>query len=150
VDLFSPEQGLWALFLLSFLASTVIPLGSEWLLVALVAKGHPPMPAVVVATAGNTLGALTTYFIGIYGSAFLIGKVLRMDEESRERARRFYVRYGSWTLLFSWLPFVGDPLCLVGGILRINFWRFLVLAGTGKAFRYIVVVLAALKLMGGK
>ena len=149
MDLFSPEYGLLALFVVSFLASTVLPLGSEWLLAALLLKGYEPVLSVAVATAGNTLGALTTYAIGIYGGGFLIRKVLKMDDEARERTQRFYSRYGSWTLFLSWLPFIGDPLCLIGGILRVNFWRFFLLVGGGKVFRYSVVTWIVLEVGGG-
>jgi len=149
VDFFSPEYGLLALFVVSFLASTVLPLGSEWLLVTLLLKGYDPVLSVTVATSGNTLGALTTYAIGIYGGAILVKRVLKIDDEVRERAQRFYSRFGSWTLLLSWLPFIGDPLCLVGGVLRINFWRFFLLVGGGKLFRYSVVTWIVLKVGGG-
>ncbi len=131
--------GFPALFLLSFLAATLIPLGSEWLLVAMILKQHSPAATVLVATVGNCLGAVTSYLIGIYGSDFLITKVLRLDQSSTERAERFFLKYGSWSLLFSWLPVVGDPLCLVGGMLRIPFGRFSLLVAVGKAARYTAV-----------
>jgi membrane protein YqaA with SNARE-associated domain len=117
-----------------------------------VAPGDPsaePIQSVVVATSGNTLGALTTYAVGIYGGTFLMRKVLRVDDETREKAQQFYVRYGSWTLLFSWLPFIGDPLCLVGGLLKINFWRFFLLVAEGKLFRYGVVAAVMMKIAEG-
>ena len=133
------EMGLPALFLLSFLAATVIPLGSEWLLVALVAKAAKLEYAVAVATAGNYLGACTTYLIGLWGAVFFIERVLRIDEKTFNRAKSFYDRYGFWTLLFSWLPIIGDPLCLVGGVLRLNFFVFSVFVLTGKLVRYAAV-----------
>jgi membrane protein YqaA with SNARE-associated domain len=142
------SQGYPALFVLSFLASTIIPLGSEWLLAALVAAGYNPMISVVVATFGNTLGAVTTYGIGVYGSPVLIGRVLRMSEESRQKAERIYGRYGFWSLLFSWLPVIGDPLCLVGGVLRIRFMLFLFLVFSGKLVRYVAISLVAVKISG--
>jgi membrane protein YqaA with SNARE-associated domain len=134
------------LFLLSLLASTVVPLGSEWLLVAMVAGGYDPVLCVAVATAGNTLGACTTYAIGLFGGPFLIGRILRITDEARQKAERLYARYGSWSLLLSWLPIVGDPLCLVGGILRVRFGRFSILVLIGKLARYIIVTLVALKI----
>jgi len=127
-----------ALFLLSFLASTVIPLGSEWMLVALLLSGKDPVASIVVATAGNTLGACTTYLVGLYGGP-LVGRVLRISDESRQKAERFYGRYGSWSLLLSWVPVLGDPLCLVGGMLRVHPGRFTVLVLAGKLARYVVV-----------
>lgn len=133
-----------ALFILSFLASTVIPLGSEWMLVALLLNGKDPVLSVAVATAGNTLGACTTYLIGLYGGPFLIGRVLRISEESRQKAEMHYARYGSWSLLLSWVPVLGDPLCLVGGMLRVHPGRFAILVLAGKLVRYVVVGMVAL------
>ncbi len=140
------QNGYPALFLLSFLAATVIPLGSEWLFLALLLKGADPVLAITVATAGNTLGACTTYWIGLRGCSFLVGKVLRPGDRELARAYRFYDRYGSWSLLFSWLPVVGDPLCLVGGLLRVRPMKFLVLVLAGKLARYTVLGLAALQM----
>lgn len=128
-----------ALFLLSFLASTLIPLGSEWLLIALLVQRHDPLATVIIATTGNYLGACTCYAIGIYGGKLLTEKLLRIDAAARDRAERFFSRYGSWSLLFSWLPVIGDPLCLAGGVLRIPFPRFSLLVASGKAARYALV-----------
>jgi len=136
---FLASNGLPALFLLSFLASTVLPLGSEWLVVTLIVKDFPPEYVVAVATLGNYLGACTTYFIGLWGTVFIVEKLLHIDECAMARARILYQRYGSWSLLFSWLPVIGDPLCLVGGVLRIEFIRFSLLVFTGKLARYSVV-----------
>jgi membrane protein YqaA with SNARE-associated domain len=133
------EYGYYALFLLSFVASTLVPLGSEWLLVTLILKGFNPFGTVAVATLGNFLGACTTYAIGIYGSSFLIRRVLRIDEASQEKARKFYGKYGSVSLLLSWMPIVGDPLCLVGGLLNVSFIRFSLLVFSGKLARYAFI-----------
>lgn len=145
---FLAEHGLPALFLLSFLAATLVPLGSEWLLAVLLLQGSDPLPAVGVATLGNTLGALTTYAIGLWGGPFLIRRVLRIDEEARLRAERLYERFGSWSLLLSWLPVIGDPLCLAGGVLRVGIRRFLLLVVLGKLARYAAV--AWMVLEGGR
>jgi membrane protein YqaA with SNARE-associated domain len=141
-------QGYPALFVLSFLASTIIPLGSEWLLVALVVKGYSPTVSVIIATCGNTLGAFTTYWIGLYGSPFLMDKVLRISKESQQKAEHLYTRYGFWSLLFSWVPIVGDPLCLVGGVLKIRFTLFSLLVVSGKCARYIAISFLAIKFAG--
>ena len=132
-------QGYAALFLLSFLASTLVPLGSEWLLVTMILKNHDPAATVAVASVGNYLGACTTYCIGIGGGTFLIRKVLRIDARQQEKAEQLYARYGAWSLLLSWLPLVGDPLCLIGGVLKVNFARFSLLVFTGKLARYALV-----------
>jgi len=128
-----------ALFFLSFLAATILPLGSEWLLAVLLAHGYATGPVVLVATAGNTCGAVTTLAIGVWGSDWLVARVLRIDEESRERAEQRFKRWGSWGLLFSWLPVVGDPLCLVAGLMQIPLLRFFLLVASGKLARYAAV-----------
>lgn len=137
--------GLPALFILSFLASTMLPLGSEWLLVALILQRHDPLLPVMTATVGNYLGACTSYAVGIYGGDFLIKKLLRIGDAERSRAERVFGRYGSWALFFSWLPVIGDPLCLAGGVLKIPFSRFSILVASGKALRYSAVAWLTLK-----
>jgi membrane protein YqaA with SNARE-associated domain len=82
---------------------------------------------------------LTTYAIGIWGGPFLVQRILRISQESQKRAEHYFARYGSWALFFSWLPILGDPLCLAGGVLRIRFWRFILLVTTGKYIRYLIV-----------
>ncbi|MCB2180613.1 MAG: DedA family protein [Desulfobulbaceae bacterium] len=135
-------NGLTALFGLSFLAATVLPIGSEWLLVALLIKEFQIEHVVAVATLGNYLGACTTYMVGLWGSLYLAQKVFRIDSCLVDRAKMLYHKYGSWSLLLSWLPIIGDPLCLVGGALRLNFILFSVLVFCGKFIRYALVALA--------
>jgi membrane protein YqaA with SNARE-associated domain len=143
MESFLHEHGLVALFLLGFVASTLIPLGSEWLLVLVLMDGADPVAAVAVATAGNTLGAVTSYAIGRWGGVAVARRVFRLSESDLERSERRYRRFGAWSLLFSWLPFVGDPLCVVGGIFRFHVLGFVVLVCAGKLARYVVVALAA-------
>ncbi|MFZ5765639.1 MAG: YqaA family protein [Thermodesulfobacteriota bacterium] len=141
-------SGLPALFLVSFLAATVLPLGSEWLLVALIMQHFALEPVVATATLGNYLGACTTYALGVWGADFAIRKLVRIDADELERAQRLYRRYGSWSLLFSWLPVVGDPLCLLGGLLRVNFVTFSLLVFAGKLGRYLTIGLLTRATMG--
>lgn len=138
-------NGYPALFFLSFFASTLIPLGSEWLLVALIVQGFAPLPVVLVASTGNLMGACTSYGIGIYGSTFLTTRMLRLDKYNRARAERFFATYGIWSLLLSWLPVIGDPLCVVAGMMKVGFGRFVILVMTGKAARYTAVAWATVE-----
>jgi membrane protein YqaA with SNARE-associated domain len=142
------QPGYFTLFTVSFLASTLLPLGSEWLLVMMLVSGYEPFSTVMVATFGNYLGAVTTYLIGMFGGVWLVEKVLRVSAEQEERARDYYRRYGVFSLLFSWLPIVGDPLCMVGGVLRINFWLFTLLVASGKFVRYAVTAWLTLRASG--
>ncbi len=139
MEQFLVSHGYTALFVLSFLASTIIPMGSEWLLVAMLLNHSDPFAAVAVATIGNTLGAGTTWAIGLYGGPYLIRRVLRIDAAAEAAAVRFYRRCGVWSLLLSWLPVIGDPLCLAGGVLRVGLGRFSLLVFTGKLARYAAV-----------
>jgi len=135
--------GLPGLFGLSFLAATLVPLGSEWLVAALVVKGVDALTTVAVATAGNVLGSLSTYLIGLYGASWLVDRVLRIGAAKQEKARGFFRRYGSWSLLLAWLPVIGDPLCLVAGAMGFSLVRFTLLVAAGKAARYGLVAAAA-------
>jgi membrane protein YqaA with SNARE-associated domain len=142
------QPGYATLFMVSFLASTMLPLGSEWLLVMMLVSGYDPAASVGTATAGNYLGAVTTYLIGMCGGDWLVTKILRVSPGQQERARSHYLRYGSFSLFFSWLPVIGDPLCMVGGVLRINFWLFTLLVASGKFARYAVTAYITLRSAG--
>ena len=139
------NPGYPSLFFMSFLASTLLPLGSEWLLVMMLAGGYDPLATVAVATVGNYLGGVATYLVGVWGGSWLIARVLRVSPQQQERARDYYHRFGVYSLLFSWLPVVGDPLCLVGGMLRINFGLFSLLVAAGKLARYVITAVVTLK-----
>jgi len=132
----NPTTSYLALFTLSFTAATLLPLGSEWLLVALLLNGGEPSLLVSIATLGNLLGAVSTWLVGRYGGDFLIRRCLRIDAEAQRRAEERYGRYGIWSLLFSWVPLIGDPLCLIAGIFRVPLTLFIPLVGVGKLGRY--------------
>jgi len=134
------------LFVLSFLAATVIPIGSEWLVVVMIITGFSPTQTVITATVGNYLGGCSTYLIGIYGSDFLKYRLLRIGDTELIRAERIYTKYGSWSLLLSWLPIIGDPLCLLAGIFKIGFIRFSLLVFSGKFCRYATLAMLTRRL----
>jgi membrane protein YqaA with SNARE-associated domain len=142
------HHSLPSLFIVSFLAATILPLGSEWLLATLILQGQPLEEVVLVATLGNFLGACTTYGIGLLGSPFLAKRILGIDETRFSKAIHFYQKYGSWSLLLSWVPIIGDPLCLVSGSFRLNFLLFSLLTFAGKLARYIVVATVTAGNMG--
>jgi membrane protein YqaA with SNARE-associated domain len=136
---FLAELGYLGLFLASFLAATILPLGSEVVLTALLLNDWNPAALVAVATVGNVLGAFVNYALGYWGSKLIALKVLRTSEEAFERAEARFRRYGLVSLLFAWVPVIGDPLTLVAGVLRVSIPWFFVLVATGKFLRYLAV-----------
>ena len=125
----------WTLFGSALLSSTLFPGGSEALLLYRLHQGADPLASVLIATAGNVLGSLITYGMGRFGR-----KAVKTRNEKAERhiarAERWFNRFGYPSLLLAWLPVVGDPLCLVAGVLRVNVISFLFLVTLGKLARY--------------
>jgi membrane protein YqaA with SNARE-associated domain len=136
MEQFFLDYGLFGLFVLAFLAATVFPVASEAGLAALILAGLDPVNCVAVATAGNTLGAVTTWGVGRWGSEAFLSRLLRLSPADRERARRIFDRYGAWSLLLAWAPIIGDPLCAVSGLFGLSLRRFLPPVLLGKWARY--------------
>ena len=130
------QYGLYGLFALSFLAATVFPVASEAGLVALILAGVDPMACVATATVGNTMGAVTTWGVGRWGSEVFLARLLRLSVSDRERARVIFARYGTWSLLLAWAPVIGDPLCAVAGLFGLPLSRFILPVLAGKLARY--------------
>ena len=130
-ELLQGDIGLWMLFSTGFLSATLLPGGSEVNLIAAIAEGnHPAWQILVAVTVGNTLGGVTNYGLG----RFLPTR--KLQGRQIHRAKRWVNHYGVWGLLFSWLPIIGDPMCLVAGWLRLNFGWCCVAIFIGKALRY--------------
>ena len=132
------EIGYWGLFLASFLAATVVPFSSEAILSALLVAGFNPIVALVVATLGNWLGGMSSYGLGRVGKIEWIHKYLRISEESLQKAHRYAEGRVAWISLFCWVPFIGDVIAVVLGLLRANLWLTMVGMLIGKAVRYAV------------
>ena len=130
--------GLWSLFVTGFLSATLLPGGSEAAFVTLLkTTGYGAATLVLVATAGNTLGGMTNYYIG---------RLIPQGEQAElraERALNWLRRYGYAALLLSWLPVVGDPLCLAAGWLRLRQGLCWVVIGIGKCLRYAGLAVVA-------
>jgi membrane protein YqaA with SNARE-associated domain len=134
---------LGGLFLTAFLAATVFPAQSEILLAALhMSESHSKAVLVSTATAGNVLGSVANWLMGRYLMRFQDRRWFPVKRSLVERATAWYRRWGFWSLLLAWAPIIGDPLTLVAGILRENFWVFVTLVTISKLGRYILVVMA--------
>lgn len=129
----SEDTSLWALFAASFLAATLLPGGSEAVLYG-VLKLHPDRywPALGFATLGNTLGGMSSY---------LLGRLIPQKKELR--GLETVQRYGSPALLLAWVPFIGDPLCVAAGWVRLNPWWSALFMAAGKLARYVVIAALA-------
>ena len=128
----------WPLLLSAFLSATLLPGSSEILLLARLSDGADPATAVAVATLGNLAGSLLTYAVGRVGSrATRAWRWLGVSAVDLHRAQRWFARWGRPSLLLAWLPVVGDPLCLLAGLMRVGLGWFVVLVGAGKLFRYV-------------
>lgn len=144
--------GLWALFVAGLLASTLLPGGSEPLLLVYLAQQAPvalwptATEVVLVIGLGNTLGGVITYGMGS-GGRYLYGRWRQTVDDTRSshrKARRWLDRWGPWALLMSWVPIVGDPLCLAAGVMRLPFWWCVTAMAVGKFARYVVLVAAVM------
>jgi membrane protein YqaA with SNARE-associated domain len=96
----------------------------------------------LTASVGNTLGSFVNWLLGRFCLHWQDRRWFPIKPDRLERAQVWFSRYGIWSLLFAWLPVVGDPLTFAAGVLRVNAGLFLILVAAGKATRYGAVLLA--------
>lgn len=137
------EWGYVGIFLSAFLAGSVLPFSSELVLVALVQAGLSPVWGVVWATLGNTLGGMTCYGIGRLGKTEWIERYLRISREHIDRATRFLAGKGALMAFFVALPYIGDAIAVVLGLMRSNVWVTTLSMFLGKLLRYVALLCAA-------
>ncbi|WP_020653669.1 YqaA family protein [Massilia niastensis] len=139
----APTVGLTSVFIISFVSATLLPLGSEPAVFAVVkANGAMFWPAILVATVGNTLGGAVDYFVG-YRAKIAFAK------ERQSRWFGWLKRYGAKTMMLSWVPGVGDPLCTLAGWLHLPFWPSVMYMAIGKFARYVTMTAALLYIPDG-
>ena len=133
--------GYFGLFLSAFLAATLMPLSSEAVLAALsAADGFDVALLFAIATLGNTLGALVNWALGRFCLNWQDRRWFPFTADQPARAGARFRRYGLWSLLFAWLPVIGDPLTFAAGVMRVRFLPFVILVGVGKGARYGAVL----------
>lgn len=131
---------LLALFVTSFLTATLLPGSSEVALAAALKLGSSgPWPLILAATAGNTLGSVANWLIGRFGAQWRDHPRFPVRPGQMEKLEHWYRHYGVWTLLFAWLPVIGDPMTVMAGLLRTPLIIVLPLVALGKFLRYIAV-----------
>lgn len=134
------EYGYIGLFLASFLAATILPLGSEVVFVGLLAAGLNGWTCVGVASVGNWLGGMTNYWLGHLGKIEWIEKYLKVKKTKIDRMQLWLEGKGAWMAFFSFLPVVGDVIALALGYMRANIYIVNVSMFLGKLLRYILIM----------
>ncbi|MDA9939523.1 DedA family protein [Planktomarina temperata] len=128
------------LFISALMAATILPMQSEAVLVGFLVAGQKPVAyLLIIATLGNVLGAVINWGLGSAVRRFEGRSWFPASQEQMQRAQRWYLRCGRWSLLASWLPIVGDPITVVAGTLRESFWPFVALVTLAKGGRYIAL-----------
>jgi len=129
-----------SLFVISFLAATILPFSSELTLAGLIAtSNYDNLLLLVVASFGNILGSVVNWFLGLFSRNLTTKKWFPFKDKQIEDSSKWFNKFGKWSLLFAWLPVIGDPLTLVAGLLRVKFLEFLILVMIGKISRYLVI-----------
>lgn len=134
-------HGYVGLFLSAFLAATIIPIVSEAVIGGLAATGnYDTLWLLIVASTGNTLGSVVNWIFGRFLYRNRESRWIPVKAHHLERASRIFNKWGVWSLLLAWTPFIGDPLTFIAGVLRVPFMIFLVLVAISKTSRYAVLL----------
>ena len=129
-----------SVFISAFLAATILPAQSEAVLAYHISTSPDALILlVIIATAGNVSGAVVNWWLGIFSTRFQHKKWFPVNPEKLARAEQHYRRYGRYLLLLSWVPFIGDPITVIAGVLREPLWSFILLVTLAKSGRYIVI-----------
>ena len=129
-----------SLFFISFLAATILPFSSERTLAGLITtSNYDNVLLLIVASFGNVLGSVVNWVLGFMSRNLAIKKLFPFKEAQIERSSKWFNKFGKWSLLFAWVPILGDPLTLVAGLLRVRFLDFIILVAIGKVSRYLLV-----------
>jgi len=128
------------LFVAALLAATILPMQSEAVFAGLLLSGrYSPAWLLLVASLGNVLGSVVNWLLGRGIEHFRDRRWFPVKPSALEAARRWYMRWGFWSLLLSWAPVIGDPITVVAGVLREPFARFLAIVAVAKVARYVVL-----------
>jgi len=130
----------FSLFVVSFLAATILPMSSELTLAGLLSTNNYTVIGLLSsASIGNILGSILNWLLGFFLFKHINKNWLPFKKKQINNAAKKFKKFGVFSLLFAWLPVVGDPLTFVAGILRVNFLIFLILVSVGKISRYFFV-----------
>ena len=129
-----------SVFIISFLAATILPLSSELTLAGLMAtSNYDNLLLLIVASLGNVLGSVVNWVLGFYSRNLSKRKWFPFKDEQIKKYSKWFNKFGRSSLLFAWVPFIGDPLTLAAGLFRVKFIEFLILVTIGKFSRYFFI-----------
>ena len=128
------------MYISAFGAATLLPLQSEAVFMTLLVQGlSNPFYLLLVATLGNVLGSCVNWWLGLKIEHFKDKKWFPVSEKRLGQAQQMYHQYGFYSLLLSWTPIIGDPITLIAGLMKENFWRFLFIVTIAKGGRYLTL-----------
>lgn len=131
------EYGYIGLFIGAFLAATVIPFSSDVMLIGMIAAGADPVITIIVATLGNWLGGVSSYWLGYIGKWSFIEKYFKVKEETLIKQKAKVDKYGASLAFWSWLPGIGDVLAIALGFYKVDFKRSAIYMFIGKGARFV-------------
>ena len=127
------------LFFIALISATLLPMGSEALLLYDLSLELNLYLLLLTATLGNSLGSIINYYLGLKGEEYLLSKKM-IKEQQIIKAKKYFDKYGNYTLLLSWVPIIGDPITFIAGVLKYNIRKFIVLIVIAKGGRYLFVI----------
>lgn len=144
------EYGYIGVFVASFLAATVLPFSSEVALTGVLWAGASYWPCLIAASAGNSLGGMTCYWIGMLGKVEWIEKYLKLNKDKLAGVQRWVKKRGVWSAFFVFVPGIGDFIAVALGFLRANAWTVALFMTAGKTLRYWLWMEFVFKVTAGR
>jgi len=134
--------GYLSLFTISFLAATILPLSSELMLASMLSiESYNRTLLIIFSSLGNILGSVFNWLLGFYFIKLQSKSWFPFNNEQISKSTLWFKKYGKWSLLFAWVPIIGDPLTFVAGTMKTKFLTFIVLVSVGKIARYLFISL---------
>ena len=136
------DWGYIGLFISALVAGSILPFSSEVVMTVLVQMGADPALCLVSASIGNTIGGLLCYWLGYLGNMEWIERWLKIDKQKMDKVSGFVKRYGAAMGLFGVLPWVGEAIIVLLGLMRANVYITTLMMFIGKFVRYLLIILA--------
>ena len=120
------------LFFSAIMSSTILPGSSELYVISLINfADHSKHLILTIATLGNSIGSMITFYMGL---------LYKRYKPTSYKVNKLVLKYGEWSLLLSWMPLIGDIICIVAGYFKLNPIRSLLIIIFSKTLRYIFII----------